>query len=182
MELRQRQADFESCCGSRRMSSSFNSPKSLHRIATILEQEGVSMRTMGDRLGKTEMTARKESHQEYDMTLSELYQWQKALSVPISELLVESESAFSPPVKLRTRLLKMMRTVRSIQENSSEDPVQTMAKRLTEQLLELMPELKEVTAWPAVGQIRKSHEIGAVACNTFSDRILNFPTDGGDGI
>jgi hypothetical protein len=44
---------------------------------------------------------------------------------------------------------------------------------LTEQLLEIMPELKEVAAWPAVGHRRRADEMGRIAENPISDDWLH---------
>ena len=53
------------------------------------------------------------------MLLSDLHRWQQALAVPIAELLGEPEGELSPPVRLRPRLLRAMKTVRSIQQRGS---------------------------------------------------------------
>jgi hypothetical protein len=110
-----------------------------------------------------------------DLTLSELYRWQVVLQVPIAELLVELDMALSVPVKLRCQLLKAMRTVRSIQERAKEKPVQVMALRLAEQLLEMMPELKYVSAWPAVGQRRTLNDFGAITERMVPDQLFHNP-------
>ncbi|MGI9428698.1 MAG: hypothetical protein ACR2NM_08580 [Bythopirellula sp.] len=108
-----------------------------------------------------------------DMKLSELYQLQAALRVPASELLAASYDGLPPEILQRTRLLRMMRTVRSIQEISTEDRIQTLAMRLVEKLTEIMPELEGVSAWPIKGQPRKSHELGAIACNVVPLELLH---------
>jgi len=175
MELKQRQDDHAYCCGSRRNPPSFETPAALHRLAEVMEQEGVKPRTLANRIGTTEATVIKKSAPDYDMRLSELYQWQEALNVPVVELLVEAETTLSTPIELRTRLLKLMRSVRSIQEHSRNESVQTLAMQLSEQLMQMMPELKEVSAWPSVGQQRKLNELGAVAQNVVPEQILNSP-------
>ena len=65
-----------------------------------------------------------------DMPLSELYRWQQALEVPVSELLVDSDSPLSEPVLTRARLLRVMKTVRAIKESASAAPIQRFATML----------------------------------------------------
>lgn len=143
-----------------------------HRIAEVMEQEGVSARGLALRLGTTRSNLMKTIDPTHDMKLSELYQLQAALRVPASELLAASYDGLPPEILQRTRLLRMMRTVRSIQEISTEEQIQVLAMRLVEKLTEIMPELEGVSAWPIKGQPRKSHELGAIACNVISLDLL----------
>ena len=53
-----------------------------------------------------------------------------------------------------------MKTVRSIQEVARQASVQRLAGVMVEQILEIMPELKDTIAWPAVGHRRKQSELG----------------------
>ena len=94
------------------------------------------------------------------MPLSDLYRWQKLLQVPLAELLSEPAGELSPPLQLRARLLRAMKTVRSIQEVARQVSVQRLASVLVAQILEIMPELKDTIAWPAVGHRRKQSELG----------------------
>ena len=174
MELSQRQTDPWHCSGSRRTSQTWNPPKQLHRIAAVMEQEGITPRVLASRLNTTATTIIKQACPTYDMPLSELYQWQAALRVPVTELLEESGDDFPCHILLRTQLLKLMRFVRSLQEQSTDDSVQTIALQMSEMLIAMMPELKETPAWPSVGQRRTTDELGAVANNVFPAHI--FPS------
>lgn len=163
--------------GSRRCAATCEPPAPLHRIAEVMEQEGVSPRGLARRLGATRSSIIKAMDPTNDMKLSELYRLQGALQVPATELLSASYDGLPPAILHRTRLLRMMRTVRSIQEISSEDRIQTLAMQLVEKLTEMMPELEEVPAWPSKGKPRKSHELGAVACNVVPVEMLNVGTE-----
>jgi hypothetical protein len=116
-----------------------------------------------------------ESHPSCDLRLSALYRWQKILEVPLADLLNEPDRELSPQVRLRSSLLKVMRTVRTIQERAEDDSIQTLARRLAEQLTEMMPELETVPSWPAVGQRRTLDEMGAVVENQLSDLLFTAP-------
>ncbi|TWU17465.1 hypothetical protein [Bythopirellula polymerisocia] len=177
MELSQRQNDPWHCSGSRRISPTWNTPIQLHRIAAIMEQEDIKPRVLAGRLGTTPTTIMKQADPTCDMLLSDLYQWQAALRVPIAELLMEPEDDFSSPILLRTRLLKLMRFVRSIQEQSTEDSIQTIALQMAERLVEMMPELKETPAWPSVGQRRTPDELGAIAYNVIPEKAFPAPLE-----
>jgi hypothetical protein len=175
MRPEQTEANWKNIVGSRRIVSPEKDPPRLNCIAEVIEREHVSPRSLAQRLDMTVSEVLASSKPTNDLTLSELYRWQVVLQVPIAELLVELDMDLSAPVKLRCQLLKAMRTVRSIQERAKEKPVQVMALRLAKQLLEMMPELKYVSAWPAVGQRRTLNDIGAIAEKVVPDQLLHNP-------
>ncbi|MEC7566717.1 MAG: hypothetical protein VX738_13630, partial [Planctomycetota bacterium] len=51
----------------------------------------------------------------------------------------------------------------SIQETADTEGMQAFADTLVSQLVEIMPELEGVTAWPTYGQRRGSEEVGRTA-------------------
>ena len=61
----------------------------MHRIAEVREQQGVSLRAVSRQMGTEIRRLRKEEDETSDLRLSDLYRWQEALDVPVSELLVE---------------------------------------------------------------------------------------------
>jgi hypothetical protein len=162
--------------GGRRMRRSVRlAGPALHRIGEVMEQEGVSPRSAARQMNVPQAQIYEESHPSCDLRLSALYRWQKILEVPLSDLLNEPERTLSPQVRLRSSLLKAMRTVRTIQERSQEDATQTLAAQLADQLTEMMPELETVPSWPAVGQRRTLDEMGAVVENQMSDLFFTAP-------
>ena len=127
----------------------------LHRLGEVRQQEGLARDKVAQLLGISIDEVARQEQPSSDMLLSELRRWQKALRVPIAELLNEPDGEYSPPVQLRARLLLVMKTVRSIQERARQAPMQRLAEQLVEQLVEVMPELKHIAAWPAVGPSRR---------------------------
>lgn len=147
----------------------------LHRVAEVRRQQGVSVRSAARRMGVSLEQVRREEEPSADLSVSDLHRWQKALEVPIADLLVEQESALSGPVLNRARMLRVMKTVRAIAEATREPGIGRMAKMLENQLLEIMPELEEVGAWHSVGQRRTQDEMGRIAERPVSD---SFARDG----
>jgi transcriptional regulator with XRE-family HTH domain len=144
----------------------------LHRIAETRRRQGLSLRSAARRLGTSMDQVRREENPSFDMPLSELYQWQQALEVPVGELLVDCDATLSSNVLNRARLLRVMKTVRSIQETTKCISIERLAAMLEQQLVELMPELKDVSAWPSVGQRRSHEELGRTAERVMSDTFF----------
>ena len=59
----------------------------LHRIADARRRQGVSLRSVARRLNKSAEQVRRLEEPTSDMLVSELYEWQQALEVPIREKL-----------------------------------------------------------------------------------------------
>ena len=142
-----------------------------HRIQEIRRREGMSLRSAARQLGCDTRTVRMQELSTTDLRISDLHRWQKALDVPIAELLCESEQALSGPVMERARMVRLMKTAAAIQERAAGGPVGRLAEMLVEQLVEIMPELKEVGPWHSVGQRRATNEFG----RTFERRFNLFP-------
>jgi transcriptional regulator with XRE-family HTH domain len=134
--------------------------QSLHRLGEVRRREGITRREVARRLNISAREVQELEQPSADMPLSDLYRWQKVLQVPLAELLNEPQTELSPPVQLRARLLRAMKTVRSIQEVARQASIQRLAVVLVEQILEIMPELKDTIAWPAVGHRRRQDELG----------------------
>lgn len=134
----------------------------LHQLSRIRQREGVSLRAMARRLGTDVQTVRRQEETSSDMRLSELYDWQEALGVPMSELLSDSDS-MADPIRHRAQMVRLMKTVAAIQERAKQPAIQRMAQMLHEQMIELMPELESITAWNAVGHRRSATELGVAA-------------------
>lgn len=144
----------------------------LHRLKAVRRQEQISQATLARRLGTTVHAIERQEEETSDMLLSTLYQWQEALDVPISELLTESDQSLSAPVMRRAQLLRIMKTATTILERSRQSSIRRFAQMLVDQLTELMPELKEVTPWPAVGKRRSRRDVGQAARRCVSSRML----------
>jgi transcriptional regulator with XRE-family HTH domain len=135
----------------------------LHQIAAVRRREGISRRAIAHRLGIDVKSVRLEESEDVDISLSRLYQWQAALGVPVAELLVDGDGALSPPVLKRAQILRLMKTAAAIRERAQSAPIQRMAQMLIEQILDIMPEVRDVSPWNAVGQRRTLDELGEAA-------------------
>jgi len=157
----------------------------LHRIADVRQAQGISLRTLGRRMGLSPAQLVEQEQATCDLTLSELYDWQDALNVPIADLLQEPSAALSGCVRDRAVMIRIMRTVRSLQEHPGNEQVSYCVQTLAEQLIELMPELVHVDSWPTVGRRRSSDEISPLEERAISSRFLDHhsphATDGPEG-
>jgi hypothetical protein len=148
-------------------------PLRLQKLSAARRRQGLSVRCVAQRLGRTVSEVRAQEDENADLLISELYRWQAALEVPIEELLEDPDDTLSPRVMTRARLLKIMKTTMAIRRAARSESERRLARLLIEQLLEIMPELKEVSGWPAVGHRRRADEIGRIAENPISDDWLH---------
>lgn len=146
--------------------------RALHQIALVRRREGLSRRAVARRMGTDIKRVQFEEEQTVDMPLSRLYQWQAALGVPVAELLVDGDETLSSPVLKRAQVLRLMKTAASIREQAQSEPIQRMSQMLIEQILEIMPEVKDVSAWNVVGQHRTLEELGEAANRRISLETL----------
>jgi len=120
----------------------------------------VTLRNVSRRLGVPLAVVRRQEEPDCDIRISDLQQWQQVLDVPIAELLVEGDGQLSGPVLERSRMVKLMKTAAAIRERSHDTTTARMVSMLIDQILELMPELADVTPWHTVGQRRTLDDIG----------------------
>jgi transcriptional regulator with XRE-family HTH domain len=145
----------------------------LQKLGEARRRQGLSVRCVAQRLGRTVSEVRAQEEENADLLVSELYRWQMALEVPIEELLEDPDDALSTRVLTRARLLKVMKTAMAMRRSARSESERRLARLLIEQLLEIMPELKEVSGWPAVGHRRRADEMGRIAENPISDDWLH---------
>ena len=157
--------------GSRRQT-----PKSFHRVAEVRQQQGVSLRSVSRRLDLSVQEIRHQEDPATDLRLSDLLKWQEVLEVPLADLLVDSEGPLSDPVFRRAAMLRVMKTAKAIQESAHDRSVVRLATMLIDQIVHMMPELAEVSAWHSVGQRRTQDEMGRIVERTISE---NFFSDTG---
>ena len=144
----------------------------LHRLAAVRRQQGISLRNMARRLNAEVSNVLHQEQDDSDLPLSVLYQWQKALDVPVADLLVDSDAPLSPPVMARARMVKVMKTAVALMEKVQTNSQRRLITMLMEQLIEIMPELREVSAWHSVGQRRTLDEFGRAVERTLPDDLL----------
>jgi transcriptional regulator with XRE-family HTH domain len=141
----------------------------LQNLGAARRRQGLSIRCVAQRLGMTVNDVRAREDEASDMLISELYHWQSALDVPVEELLCEPSDALSTRILTRARMLRIMKTALAMRRQARSEAERRLARLLVDQLLEIMPELKEVSAWPTVGQRRTTEEYGRIAENPVSD-------------
>jgi len=146
---------------------------SLQKLSAARRRQGLSVRCVAQRLGRTVTEVRAQEDEGSDLLISELYRWQQALEVPLEELLSEPADSLSPRVQMRAQLLKVMKTAMAIRRQARSEAERRLGRLLIEQLLEIMPELKEVSGWPAVGHRRRADEMGRIGENPISDDWLH---------
>ena len=150
-------------------------PGGLHRIAEVRRQQAVTLRNVARRLGMPLSVVRRQEQPDCDLRLSDLLRWQEVLEVPVAELLVEAEGQLSGPVLARSRMVKLMKTAAAIRERAQDPGISRMVTMLVEQILEIMPELADVTPWHSVGQRRTREELGRTARVMVSEEVFRRP-------
>jgi hypothetical protein len=118
---------------------------------------------------------RRQEEADCDLRLSELHRWQQVLEVPVAELLEEGDEGLSGPILERSRMVKLMKTAAAIRERTQGQPVGRMVTMLIDQILEIMPELSDVTPWHTVGQRRTLDELGRAAGRMVSEDLFRRP-------
>jgi len=139
--------------------------RTLHQLEAARRRQGLSLRCVAKRLGLSVSEARQQEEGSIDITVSQLYRWQQALEAPLAELLEEPTDYLSPRVLDRARMLRIMKTALTIHAQARSPGMKRLAQVLVDQLLEMMPELEDVSAWPTVGQRRKGEEMGRIVDN-----------------
>lgn len=148
-------------------------PTILQQVGEARRRQGLSIRCVAQRLGMTVGEVRSQEEPDADMPLSQLYQWQSVLEVPLEELLADPQDALSPKVMMRAQMLRVMKTARALRAQARTEGEHRLAKLLISQLIEIMPELKEVSAWPTVGHRRTADEMGRIAERPISDDFMH---------
>lgn len=137
--------------------------KVYHRIAEVRAQQGLSLRTISRRTGLDIKELRKQELPTSNLSLSQLQVWQKALEVPLVDLLEDDSDVLSRPVKERAQMVRIMKTVVSLGEVcQSNVRLSRLTTMLREQILQLMPELAEIGGWPQCGSRRGSDVMGRI--------------------
>ena len=154
-----------------------NARLTLHRLTEVRKAQGVSIANLARRLNMDAIDVREQEKPTSDMLLSQLYRWREILDTPISELLIDPEDMLDDPIKSRASLVRIMKTVRSILETTHEKQTKRMAQTLFDQLVEIMPELKEVSAWPSIGQSREVKDFGQAVYRRFDPGVEQAMTE-----
>ena len=144
----------------------------LQRLAMVRRLQGLSRRTVARRMNIEVEELRAQERQTTDLPLSKLYAWQKALDVPVAELLVEAGDALVSPVLERSQLVRLMKTVLAVREQARQESIRRMAQTMCDQLIEIMPELVNIGPWHAVGKRRRLTELGVAAQRRLAEDVF----------
>jgi len=144
----------------------------MNRLREVRIEEGLPRRTVARRLGISMAELDLQEQKTTDLPLSILYKWQKALNVPLLDLLVEPDDSLSPPLLKRGQLLRLMKTALAIVKESREGRARRLGQRMVEQLLEIAPELSGVSPWPSIGRRRGDKDLGRTAERSFPDSLF----------
>lgn len=144
-------------------------PKVLHRLGEVRRQQGVSRHNIARHLNIDLETVRQQEQATADLPLSVLYAWQKLLDVPAGSLLADGDEQLSNPVQQRAKLVRVMKTAAALLERAERPRLRRLAQTLVEQLIELMPELKDIEPWHAVGRRRSEEDYGRILERTVSE-------------
>ena len=138
----ERQRDADGTC-----KNETSARRRLHRLSEVRQCQGISLRTIARTMDVELSKVRDQENEDADLTLSQLYQWQKLLNVPVAELLVDLDQPVSAPVLQRAQLVRMMKTAMTLRQRVGHESQKDMVGMIIEQLLEIMPELEEVGPW-----------------------------------
>lgn len=149
-----------------------NVRKRFHRIATVRQEQGVTLRVLAGRLNLSLQDVRKQEDETRDLRISDLLRWQEALGVPLQHLLVDPEPTLSTPVLTRARMVRLKKTVGSLCECINNRRGERLLENMQQQLVDAMPELQHIGAWPSVGQRRAVDEYGRMTERCVDDRLV----------
>jgi transcriptional regulator with XRE-family HTH domain len=144
----------------------------LQRLEQVRRQQGISRRTIARRMNVEIEQVRRQEQESANLTLTELYAWQKALDVPVGELLVEAGDSLATPVLTRSQLVRLMKTVLAVRDQAKQESIRRMAETMAGQLVEIMPELANIGPWPSVGKRRRQNELGVAAERRLADDVF----------
>lgn len=144
-----------------------------NRIAIVREQQGISQRTMARRLGIDLRAYQALEAPSNDLQLSQLVALQAALDVPLVDLLEDSQ-ALSRPVAERAKMIKVMKTAVALRETPTNVRIERMVQTLCTQLIDIMPELAEVSGWPQFGSRRGKAALGKALSQPISTADLGL--------
>jgi len=150
------------------------SPKPLlHRISEVRQQQGTSLRSVARKLDIPIQDIRAQEEATTDLRISDLLKWQEMLEVPLADLLIDTEGPLSEPVNKRASMLRVMKTAKAILESTEKRSTKRLATMLVEQLVQIMPELADVSAWHSVGQRRTQDEVGRIMERPVPDSLFS---------
>ncbi|MCA9217087.1 MAG: hypothetical protein KDB27_28660 [Planctomycetales bacterium] len=145
-----------------------------HRLAAVRRRERVSLQCVAKRLGISVREAACQEDPSSNVSLSTIYEWQKVLDVPVSELLVEPNEALAESVQTRAQLVRVMKTAMLLRQRCRQSSVERLAENLFNDLVEIMPELAEVKSLPTHGNLRSKADVPRIISQQISSNWFGY--------
>jgi len=123
-------------------------------------------------LGLTQAEVKRQECETSDLSLSVLRRWAELLDVPLAELIEEPDDSLALPLLKRARMVRLMKTATAILERAADMRMKRLSQQMIDQLIEIMPELRNVTPWHKVGRRRRINEYGAAFLRRLSARVF----------
>lgn len=142
--------------------------KVYHAVAQAREREGMSIQKCAKLLQISVEEAREQENPATPLTAAQLSEWKRILKVPYSELLGTEDDDLDDPIRHRAGMLKVMKSAKSLEETVCRPEERMMVGNLIDQIVELMPELETVSAWPKVGQSHEACRFGRAATDEYT--------------
>lgn len=145
----------------------------LHQVGTILRRQRLPLRSIAQRWGVELSEIRRQQTESTDLTLSQLYRWQRLLRVPVTQLLMDHDEPLSEVLRWRAQLIRVMKTAVLIQQTAREVRTQRLITTLVEQLTQIMPELAAVGPTHGSGARRGLDDLGRAADYQLSEDTID---------
>ena len=139
-----------------------------HAIAQAREREEMSIQKCAEGLGISVAEAKKQEESTTPLTAAQLSEWKRVLKVPYSELLGMDDDELDDPVRHRAGMLRIMKTAKSLKETVRDPSDLVLVDNLIGQIVELMPEVETVSAWPKVGKSHEKGRLGRAATDEYA--------------
>ena len=144
----------------------------LHRLGEARLQEDVSLGSVARHLGITIEDVKRQECATTDLPLNVLRKWAKALGLPVTELIREPDDSRSTPLANRASLVRVMKTAMALLERAGNSQTKWLAQTMVDQLIEIMPDLRGISAWHVEGKRRRLDELGVAAERRFSHKVF----------
>ena len=113
--------------------------KPLHRIAAVRRREGLSLQDAAEILNVPLDFVIWQERETSDLRLDELWAWQRALYVPVEDLLIEPYGPMPSTAVTRDEIHRAMKTTLEIAHRDTSFRIRRMARRILELLMEIVP-------------------------------------------
>lgn len=148
---------------------------SYHRLKDARLQEGVSLRSVAKRMKCPVSKVRAQESGQCDVSISDLYGWQRALKIPMGELLAGPMPGLDEMIRQRAGLVRAAKTAHFLVKKCRSVDERRQAEKIVNELCALMPELGEISAWPE-RRPRPGADYGRAA-NEVSTRDWHLPQE-----